>query len=370
MQSSGLRAKSIFLASISHEIRTPLSAILGASEILENTELAENQNAFVNIIKKSSLNLNVIISDILNLTKLEYSQVNFNLEAINITKLIEEVLQVQYSNQNFKKDQIEFAYELSPDLPLYIKTDSTRLKQILNNLFYNALKFTKSGSISIYVKLKESTHNSKIIHFEVKDTGMGIPTDKLNALFDQFSQVDSSNKHGHGGVGLGLYICKVLVSKFNGKIWVESEKEKGSSFHFTIKAENIEDSPSLTDEFKSTENNTLHLGILKKELNLTFHNFSKIIGITEVNEIHDIKNIEYLIKNDIDTILVIDNSILETINKVDLIGLDRLKILVILKHYDDIDKTLELIEAISTLPKPIKFNLFYRRLESFKLSIQ
>jgi signal transduction histidine kinase len=367
---SGLRAKSIFLASISHEIRTPLSSILGASEILEKTELAENQNAFVNIIKRSSLNLNVIISDILNLTKLEYSQVNFNDENINIVKLIEEVLQVQYTNQNFNKDNVEFSYQIDPDLPLYFVSDSTRLKQILNNLFYNALKFTKKGSISILCELKEISNDSMLIHFQIKDTGIGIPKDKLNSLFEQFSQVDSSNKHGHGGIGLGLYICKILVSKFNGEIWVESEKDKGSSFHFTVIVKKSTEEELVGQRFTINEPLKLYLTRFSTETDEMFHNFSNTMKIPNIEFIDDNEDLTRLIKADPKAILICKDDIFEHITKVDLLHLDYLKVIIVVNHYEDLDKDIELIESVTTLPKPIKLSLIHKRIEAFQLTAQ
>jgi signal transduction histidine kinase len=362
---SGLRAKSIFLASISHEIRTPLSAILGASEILEKTELAENQNAFVNIIKRSSLNLNVIISDILNLTKLEYSQVRFNEEHVNVVTLVEDIIQTQFTNQNFDKTKLEFSHQHDPQMPLYVISDSTRLKQILTNLFYNAIKFTKQGSISIHNYLENIDDEFITVRFEVRDTGIGIQKDKLNELFDQFSQVDSANKHGLGGIGLGLYICKVLVNKLNGEIWVESEKGNGSSFYFTAKVKKADEDELITEAYKVNDQTQIYMSMLNNETGEMLQNFSTIMELTSIERIENSDKLIKIVKSDPKAILITKEDIFEHLSKVDLINLDHLKVIVVVNNDEDLDSDIELIESVTTLIKPIKLSSLHARIKAF-----
>jgi signal transduction histidine kinase len=361
---SGLRAKSLFLATISHEIRNPLAAILGSSEILEKTKLATDQSTFVRIIKKSSQNLNVIISDILSLTKLEYSQVQFNNENLDLVKVIEDVLEIHYTNMDDIKDKINFSNTYSSETYHQIIADNTRIKQILNNLIFNAIKFTREGTISIHLKTVSSSDENCKLEFQIKDTGIGIPEDKLKSLFEQFSQVDSENKHGYGGLGLGLYICKVLVSKYNGEIWVESDKGKGSTFYFTINCPKIDGAGSLRSNFMFNSKIECYYYKLMPYQEESIKNFAEVLILENINEISDKKELFNFHINH-QTVLICNEQILEELTYSELLGLDKIKILLIVKSIQKVNDDIKNIPQIRIISEPIKLSDMYKHISLF-----
>jgi PAS domain S-box-containing protein len=226
------RAKSSFLSNMSHEIRTPMNAIIGFSELLLSEDLPKSYRDNILSIKQSADFLLDIINEILDFSKIEsgkftFSQHSFQLE--DILNNAHNMIQVRA-----KEKQLEIHIEKDPNLPLQIKGDSVRLNQILINLLSNAVKFTLQGSVTLKVQKTDLIDNQVFIKFEVEDTGIGIPAEKLQSVFETFRQVHEDNNRQFGGTGLGLAITKKLVELQNGKIFVRSEPGKGSVFTFIM----------------------------------------------------------------------------------------------------------------------------------------
>ena len=247
------QAKSSFLATMSHEIRTPLNGVIGMGRLLSDTPLTPKQQEYVDSILLSGEALLSVINDILDYSKIESSKMELEYKPFALKRPVEESFDL-LSSKAIEKS-LSLQYSISRDVPTYIFGDITRLRQILLNLVSNAIKFTPKGKISIHVsKLPEQDENLQLL-FEVRDTGVGIPADKIDRLFQSFSQADASTAKTYGGTGLGLAICKNLVALMGGKIWVESTSGKGSTFYFTIRTAKA----SSSDVPKNIRNGTNQL---------------------------------------------------------------------------------------------------------------
>jgi len=232
------RAKGEFLANMSHEIRTPLNAVVGFSELINDTPLNELQKDYAETIGESAKLLLALINDILDLSKIEARQIQLEEIDFNLRELVEGVLKI--SSKGVKDSCVELYSNFDEGAGGSFKGDPTRIRQILLNLVNNAVKFTQEGEVGVSVALdrassRKRSDDTRWLRFTVKDTGIGIPKEKREAIFNAFTQVDASTTRKYGGTGLGLAITKVLVEMMEGTIWVESEPLKGSQFHFTLK---------------------------------------------------------------------------------------------------------------------------------------
>ncbi|MFB6343580.1 ATP-binding protein [Saccharicrinis sp. FJH62] len=226
------KIKSEFLANISHEIRTPLNAIIGFSEQLSQTELQDQQEEFVKVISKSSEHLLYLVNDILILSKIEANAIKFDVSPFKV----ESVITYIYNTLKIKAEQKDliFTYDIDPRLNMVIKGDPFRLRQIIINLVNNAIKFTHNGYVEMKCFMISDQDDEVKIRFDVMDTGIGISTDKMATIFDQFRQADSRITKRYGGTGLGLTICKNLIEKQNGSLTVKSEEGMGTRFSFVL----------------------------------------------------------------------------------------------------------------------------------------
>src|SRR6187455_289178 len=225
-------AKSDFLASMSHEIRTPMNAIVGIADLLAKTPLTEEQDKYVQIFRRAGDNLLNLINDILDLSKVEASQLELERTGFSLTDLLEKVREMVAARAHEKG--LPMVYEIAPNVPNDLVGDPTRLRQVLLNLLGNAIKFTESGEVALRVAPDADSSARGALRFTISDTGIGIPGEKLGAVFERFTQADSSTTRRFGGSGLGLTISKRLVELMGGRIWVESGVGEGSVFSFAV----------------------------------------------------------------------------------------------------------------------------------------
>jgi PAS domain S-box-containing protein len=227
-----IKVKSQFLANLSHEIRNPLNAIIGLTNTLSKTQLNDEQKKFISSISLSSDNLMSILNDILDLSKIEANKVDIHYEDFHFRNFFNEIISIYESK--IIEQGLKIYFTISNDIPIYINTDSKKLKQILINLIGNAIKFTSKGFISIKVEIVKHQSQKQLLQFSVSDTGIGIKKEDYRKIFQSFTQLDSSTKKTYPGTGLGLSITKNYVELLGGKITFDSEFGKGSTFYFQI----------------------------------------------------------------------------------------------------------------------------------------
>jgi signal transduction histidine kinase len=228
---AGNRAKSEFLDNMSHEFRTPMNGVLGMAELLLDTNLADEQREYLNMLKMSADSLLAIINDVLDFSRIEAGKLDMDPIEFKVREIVQGVTQTFVSAAHQKNLKLDS--RIANEVPEVLVGDPLRLRQILVNLVGNAVKFTTRGEVAVGVSLESVGEQNVRLRFTIRDTGVGIPPEKLKVIFEAFSQADNSSTRKFGGTGLGLTISSRLVELMGGEIWAESNSGSGSQFQFT-----------------------------------------------------------------------------------------------------------------------------------------